>query len=812
MRSVLIGGASLVALNLGNVASAQDGVPPVADTTAGAVSQETGGLAEIVVTARKRTESAQDVPLSVTALSAAYIQRYDLTNLERIAASTPQLTIARSSNGSGAQITLRGIGSTFTSIGIEQSVATVVDGVYYGQGRVINEGFFDLARVEILKGPQSLFFGKNSTAGVVSITTADPTDKLEIMARLGYEFRAQELLSELAVSGPISDTLGFRLAVRGTKMWDGYVRNDAGPSSYTAFDVATGALNTYAAPPAADYGPREKMLLARATLKWNPTSNFTATVKATIDRDRVGNPAWTYITFSCPSGFATFNPAQPCRRDFVNYMNDLPKEIAAVLPYANKDGHLANDYNSYGLTTTLAYTPDNLSITSVSNYYKNNNRFFIDGDYFSSPLTNVWATERTNFRAFSSELRALTTYDGPLNVLAGAYYQNTQLDLVQYALLGGVENSAALPQYRYAGFTKDSGTRDETVAGFGQVIWKVVPTVELTGGVRYTQETKKSRFNQPYINPALAGLFYNDAPFRLNQTFNNWSPEATVTWKPQSNITVYGGYKTGYKSGGFSNSGIDSVGGSRSDLAFAPEKAKGFEAGVKTTLLDRQLRLDLGVYSYKFTNLQIDFFNSTTVSFITTNAGAAKTKGVELEFEYAPRAAPGLSIHGTANYNKAVYANYLAPCYSGQTIAEGCTMVRNGVPFQDLSGQSPTNAPKWTGSLGASYEVDISDSLMFGVSADARYSDDYLASSFGNPVARQPSYVNLDGSIRVKTRDDRWELAVIGRNLTNNFVLTGSADTVGTGSGTGTNVGVPADVYGLVALPRTVQMQVTWRY
>ena len=149
---------------------------------------QVGGIEEVIVTARKRAESVQDVPVLVTAVSAEQIRERDLTSLDKVAAATPNLNVGRASNGSGAQITLRGIGTSPTSIGIEQSVATVVDSVYYGQGRIINEGFFDAQRIEVLKGPQALFYGKNATAGVISITTNDRGDEPEALARLGERF------------------------------------------------------------------------------------------------------------------------------------------------------------------------------------------------------------------------------------------------------------------------------------------------------------------------------------------------------------------------------------------------------------------------------------------------------------------------------------------------------------------------------------------------------------------------------------------------------------------------------------------------
>jgi len=142
----------------------------------------------VIVSARKRDENIQNIPVAVTAISAKQLDHYSLRSIEEISANTPQLSVTRGSSGSGATISLRGIGSSYTSIGIEQSVAVNVDGVYYGQGRIINEGFFDMKQVEILRGPQALFFGKNATAGVISFRSADPGNHFEALARAGHEF------------------------------------------------------------------------------------------------------------------------------------------------------------------------------------------------------------------------------------------------------------------------------------------------------------------------------------------------------------------------------------------------------------------------------------------------------------------------------------------------------------------------------------------------------------------------------------------------------------------------------------------------
>lgn len=778
-----------------------------------------GGLSEIVVTARKRAESVQDIPVNVTALSAEAIQRQDLTSLEKIAARTPNLTVGRASNGSGAQVTLRGIGSSSTSIGIEQSVAVVVDGVYYGQGRIINEGFFDLGRVEILKGPQALFFGKNATAGVISITTADPTSEPEFIGRAAYGIESEQVKLEAIGSGPLSDTLGVRVAVRGSKMYGGWFRNRSNAIAYPTFDIATGVTTPHTAEPVHGEQPGEKELLGRITLKWEPDDRLTATFKASGDYNKINNSSWNYVAFNCPVGGASQLTGKPCGDRRITYQNAIPADIAANFPLARKDGQHYNRYKSYALTGTLNYELDDVTITSVTNYNWNNNRWSCACD-FQSTVGGVQATEDSTWKAFSSELRGLTTFDAPVNLMVGVLYQKTKRDFDQFVMLATLEDSSQSPENRYLGTTKSSETDGETVAAFGQVTWKIIPKLEAAAGVRYTHETKDSFFTQPYNNAGVTAIFRprNSADglgfITAKQTFNDWSPEATLTWKPTRDVMVYGAYKSAYKAGGFSNGGINSALSSSplADLTFEPEKARGFEAGIKTTLLDRQLRFNVSAYTFGYYDLQVDFFNSPIFAFQTLTADA-RTKGIEVEFEYAPRAVEGLNIRGSVNYNRARYTNFPgAPCYAGQTRSEGCNVPVGGVMRQNLNGVELSMAPEWTGTFGASYDRSLGDGLRLGISADARYSGSYLASGFGNPDSRQGDYVNLDASIRISSEDDRWEVALLGKNLTNRFYVTGVVDGPSTGTASGGVTGVHADQLGFAVLPRTVQLQVTTRF
>ncbi len=789
---------------------------------------EEGGIADIVVTARKREETAQTIPVAVTALSAKTIEQRDITSIEKIAAATPNLNVGRASNGSSAQITLRGIGSSSTSIGIEQSVAVVVDGAYYGQGRIIEEGFFDLERVEVLKGPQALFFGKNATAGVISLTTKDPTDEWEGSLKAGYEFKAEQYQLEGIISGPLTDTLGIRLAVRYSDMSGGYYRNVSVDRSYATIDIATdsGAGETLEAlnsTPVASKMPQQEELLARLTLKWEPTDALTNTLKVTRDQNDTLNNSWNYVAYSCglDSGISQLT-GYACKNDFVTHQNNLPVEVSSISPYGRKDGSPYNRYRSWAINNELEYDLGSLMINSVTNYQWNENSWACACNFQTTDTVvggMIFATENSTWEAYSQELRLTSNFDGMFNFMLGGLYQHTKRDFGQWGYYGGVRDTAARPDLLYAASEKISYTTGETLALFGQVTVKLMDNLELAGGGRYTHETKDSYFAQEYVNPAYAGVYRSAAdPLGIvtaNQKFKDFAPEATLTYKATQNLMVYAAYKTAYKSGGFSNGGINSKlsADPYSDLTFNPEEAEGFEFGIKSTVLDNQLRANLTVFTYKVKDFQVDFFNSPVFAFNTLTADA-KTEGVELELEYAPRSVPGLNIMAAINYNDAKYDSFPeGPCYSGQTQAEGCNVVlADGQIRQNLTGAALSVAPKWTGMVGVNYETEVGSDFMIGFSGNVRYSDSYNPSAFANPISRQKSYASIDAGLRFGAADGNWQLAVIGKNLTNEFYVTGVVDGPSSGTASGGLTGIKADQLGFGSLPRTVKVELTKRF
>jgi len=247
------------------------------------------------------------------------------------------------------------------------------------------------------------------------------------------------------------------------------------------------------------------------------------------------------------------------------------------------------------------------------------------------------------------------------------------------------------------------------------------------------------------------------------------------------------------------------------DLTFKPETAHGVEGGVKLTV-QGTVRIDLDIYQYRFDELQVEFFNAQNFALITTNAGAATSEGVELQAQYLFPAVAGLSLRGSANYNIAKYQHYIGPCYGGQTQSQGCNLVGaapDGAPLQDLSGRPTSDSPRWVGTIGMEYERPAGGGWRVAASADLRLSGRYSVSPFAQPLDVQPAYAALDASLRASTADQRWQIALIGKNLTNRFIVTYASDLPSTGTAPGGTTGSLADQFGLFAPGRTVQLQLT---
>jgi outer membrane receptor protein involved in Fe transport len=275
------------------------------------------------------------------------------------------------------------------------------------------------------------------------------------------------------------------------------------------------------------------------------------------------------------------------------------------------------------------------------------------------------------------------------------------------------------------------------------------------------------------------------------------SPEVTLTWTPIPEVTVYGAYKTGYKSGGFSTNTVITAAANSDSVRFDAESSEGFEIGLKSTLLDGRMRLNLTGYRYSFSNLQVSAFDSATTSFQIRNAASARTTGLELETNF--QVTDGLMLRGQAGYNRARYSEFPgAPCYRGQSVADGCV---GGV--QDLTGRPLVFAPDWSGSVGFSYDVPVFNGWSLGLSSDLVFSSGYYTALANDDRARQESFQKINASIRLYSDDDRWDFAIIGRNLANERILGGTADKPG---------GLSGDIFGNSLRAREITFQVTTHF
>jgi len=714
---------------------------------------------DIVVSARKRQESILKVPVVVTAISDEKLEKLGVTEMTDLPRLVPGLNLARGNLSGGIFVTIRGIGTSQQDPSLDQSVSLNVDGLPLTQGLAFASGMFDLGQIEVMKGPQALFYGKASPGGVISLRSADPTDQLEVMGRVGYEFEGREKRGELIVSGPLSDTLKARLAGNYAS-GKGYFRH-----------VGEAVPGTGAVTPAQKRDSNSKSYHVRGTLLWNPTDRFSARLKANLVRDRIIRPE-AYQLVSCPNGPGETIP--PANLPFIQ--NDdckLNRTVAVVdmdpaVFVGTPDGGMPNGGVGFGRTRQhygsleMSYdlTPE-LSLDSTTAYYKMRSRSLFNAHGSSGAGPVLAASNRFGRRDFTQELRLNSDFAGPLNFTLGGFYQDA-------SLLDGVQiqgNRAYGLDFLDANGQSIVDTKVYSL--FGQARWKISSQLELAGGVRWTDEAKSQD-----VYDFVAKVPRSVAVDRRSQS--NFSPEATLTYTPTDDLTVFAALKQAYKSGGFSVATPPLPG---ADNSFGDEKVRGGEIGVKTRLFDRQLTANIAGYYYKYTGLQVGGIepprNGQPI-IRTINAGGAKTYGIDFDAAFRPHSVEGLELNASINWNKGTYTELdNIPCWSGQTVALGCIGTPNSETglntTQDISGTPLIRAPQWQATFGFSYEMPVASDYKLVLTNSNQYSSrfvTFLATGRPNRDNYQGSFLKSDLSLALRSPEDRWELAVLGKNIT----------------------------------------------
>lgn len=672
---------------------------------------------EIIVTAQKREQNLQDVPISMEVVSGERLDDFNSNDIKSVMNYTPNVFVQ--STAGNDVIYIRGFGSPPANFAFDQSVSLYVDGVYAGRSRQAQAPFFDLARVEVLRGPQGALFGKNTAAGAVSVVSAGPTKDFEgkITANYNFDFKGTDFSGYLA--GPITDTLGARLAMKVVNQ-DGYIRNLA-----TDHD-----------------DPEVKQQLLRLTLRWEPSSNFDYTAKVEYaNRDLIGG-----ITVSSP----LTSGQDPQRTRFLEKSALGNEGMKTKSIMVSGTGNLS--IGDYTLTSVTGYSWFNANIVNGFDQTIPNS----GGAHTNNSVYNSFP-ER--FEQVSQELRILSPTGRTFEFVAGAYYDHSKYRLDQ---LQGFNILNLFGNPYFGRIDSRFNQTAESWSVFGQGTLNLSDAFRVIGSLRYSHTSKDGDFASRLVYGPFAIRPISSAVGSISE--GNVDPSATIQYDITPRIMAYATYGRGSKSGGFVS---NTLGTTNPTFTFKPERSRNYEAGIKSTLFDGKVVANVSVYDTQFKNLQVSVYQPATSSYLTGNAASATSKGVEGSL--ALYLSPNFDITGSAAYSDIKYDDYPgAACLASQPVT--CLPATN-----NLAGYRVAYSSKYTGNISAHGRFDFGDDLKLDITGVAAGRSKYFNSDNQSPIfGVQKGYVKLDLRVQLADQDDRWFVAFVGKNLTNELT-TGSA-------------------------------------
>jgi iron complex outermembrane receptor protein len=798
-RLALVGCACIAALGVYAPAHAQ------AEPEAQKASSTDGALEEIIVTARRRDEKLQDVPVVISAFNRQQLEAFAAGGFEDIAALTPGLIIDEGGGAGQGSISLRGVTTGVLNTSSDQAISINIDGVQLSNADALRFGQFDMEQLEVLKGPQALFFGKNSPGGILTVRTSDPTRQVFSAVSGSYESSSHEKVGQATLSGPITTTLAGRLFLRLSDE-DGQVRN--------------------AAPGVADKrGQRLRDQFARLTLTWRPTDALDTRFKLSYGNSKGGNQNIEQ-RFGCAATGAVSGPVDDCQFNKTVVKADPDPRLATVHPTftATPSGRVRPLLTSLEANYRLS---ENLKLSSITGYSDIRVQNYGNLLPVVAPLF-VGGSDQTT-RSLSEEVRLTSQFSGPLNFMVGAFIDD-RLFKTDSALL--VPAPPFLPAGSRLLFANVQQIDSTAKSAFGQMTWGVSETVELSGGARYTEETRELSgvgslspfgfgvlFPGSFTRPVDPTGAFKASPSKIS--YSDLSPEATIRWRPSSSFMAFAAYKQGFMSGGFNTSvsGNATQATRPSDQTYRPETVEGYEVGIKSTPMPG-LRLNLSVFNYVYDDIQLSTFDfsSTSITTRVVNASRARTQGFEVETVWAPQTVSGLTFTGNLAYNDAAYiSDYFDKCNGMQLAGKlsgcdylpttnGAVRVANGTgSAQNLNGFTMGRAPKWTGSAGFNYDRKINPQIRLTLNGIASYSSSYHANQLYDPRALQSAFWIYNASVGLHAVNNRWSLALVGRNLTDELFKTGVGGNLPLGGP------APGELQGPISRPRSVMLELTVR-
>ena len=765
-------------------------------------------IEEVVVTARKRQETLQEVPVVVSVLTEDAINTQRIESISDISTIVPGMVATQVTSGTSGFIYLRGVGTGSGNPAFDQAVAINVDGMGINSAQMMNAGMFDLRQIEVLKGPQALFYGKNSPGGVIAIHTNDPGDEFEFELTGMYESVAEETTVQGVISGPLSDTLGARLAFghsAAEDSWRKIINEDrfepgpAGPVQ-TGFHTGNSELDT---------------TFVLGTLLWEPTDNFSAKLKYAHLQDDQSGPIMDVIQkvwcpLGEPQGVAYPVPGVPCKADDVAISAGLSPILSGWLwdgEFAGEtDGRFDNE-NDFAVLEMNYHLDNGLTFTSVTGYFTNEETRLAESTF--QIAVGLPANFLTELDQWSQELRLTSSFDGNVNFTLGAYYEDKKIGRdsdVAAGVLPLVPVAGWFPLYIGRQIREQEGT---AWSGFGQINWDINEQWALAVGGRYSYEEKELTSQIEIKAPNVYGIpaiTPTAVPFvEPKKDWDNFSPEVTLSYQYNDDVMFFASYRQGFKSGGYDISyGIAprlvaiTTGGALENT-YNEENVDGFEVGMKSTLADGTMRFNVTAYSFGYEDLQLSKFDGQTLSFSLFNAGKASVDGLEVETLWVTPV-EGLTLTANLAWGNSEFDEFIAPCWAGQTIAMGCSSepspITGNFLGSDRAGENLPFASDLSATLGVNYVAQVSDNWNLAFNLTASFKDNY------NPIPGLPpedglqdSFWWVNAGVSVYSSDDRWELFVRGVNLTDEVYRVSGGPSPGQGdvafSGTNDPSGLP---------------------
>lgn len=664
-------------------------------------------LGTVVVTAQKREQSLQDVPISLAVVSGETLVEKSIGNFEDLAHLVPNLTIAKSP--AAHLIVLRGIGSSPGSPSLDQSVVMFIDGVYGGNARQFASPFFDVQRVEILRGPQGALVGRNTSAGAINIITTRPGNEFGgyLVGTYNFDFEGPTL--EGAVDVPLTDALSMRLSGRYSDV-EGYIRNTT--------------IN--------EGQPSREEMLGRIVVVYD--SGGPMTLAAKYERADISSNGIPVTIFAPTQGYP------------IKYEKDT-----SLLT-----GPEFDDVVSDNASLEASFDIGDFTLVSISGYSAFTNKSTIDADFYSGNFAN--AVFNQDFEQYSQEFRLLSPDADRFRYVLGAYFSTS--DLFEQRTTGVL---FAPPASSYRELRQDS----KVFSVYGQVSYDLTDRLSINGSLRYTDESKDTSF-QRYAGPLAATNFTGTLNLDIQSSLSDSriDPAVSVQYDVSANTMAYVSYTQGSKS-----SGVQGAIGNATASTFEidPETSTSFEAGLKHEFPGLGY-INLAAFYTKYEDLQVaaqvqDPNNPLVAGIFVGNAPEARVVGLETDFSFQVNSI--FSIDGSLAWlPEAKYVDFQSgPCYPTQVpngpVANSC----------DQSGVRLGFTPDYSGSLNFNLDMPVSDALNLSASISPRFESSSFREFGGDPVIKQGSYSKLDARIGIGSNSGNWEIALIGKNLTDETTI-----------------------------------------